>query len=149
MSLGSYQITHAKGPRVLHMRWAVTNLNLKKKWSKNPLAYTPIGAVTNVSTASGTNQIHGELHFWERNSAFDAPNFFNNKPEFQQHNLLPVDPEEAYAANSVWINETVLTPAGFPKTRALIESAGYEVRPVDVPEFQKLDGGLSCLSLRF
>jgi len=38
-----------------------------------------IGAVTNVSTAGGTNELHGEAHFWERNSAFDAPNFFNNK----------------------------------------------------------------------
>jgi len=38
-----------------------------------------IGAVTNVSTASGTNQLHGEVHFWERNSALDAPTFFQNK----------------------------------------------------------------------
>jgi len=62
---------------------------------------------------------------------------------------LQVDPDEAYAANSVWINGTVLTPGGFPKTTALIASAGYDVREVDVSEFQKLDGGLSCLSLRF
>ena len=74
---------------------------------------------------------------------------FLTKPEFQQFHLLEVDADEAYAANSVWINDTVLTPAGFPKTRSLIEAAGYKVREVDVSEFQKLDGGLSCLSLRF
>lgn len=74
---------------------------------------------------------------------------FLSKPEFQQYNLLKVGHEEAYAANSVWINGTVLTPRGFPNTRSLIESAGYKVREVDVSEFQKLDGGLSCLSLRF
>jgi len=62
---------------------------------------------------------------------------------------LKVDPDEAYAANSVWINGTVLTPRGFPKAMALIKSAGYNIREVDVSEFQKLDGGLSCLSLRF
>ena len=49
-----------------------------------------IGALTNLGTASGTNALHGELHFWERNSAFDAPNFFNNKnrtepPAYQDH----------------------------------------------------------------
>lgn len=71
------------------------------------------------------------------------------KPDFQNYNLLEVDQDEAYAANSVWINGTVLTPAGFPKTRSLIKNAGYKVREVDVSEFQKLDGGLSCLSLRF
>ena len=74
---------------------------------------------------------------------------FIDRPEFKRFKLLGVDPDEAYAANSVWINGTVLTPSGFPKTRALIESAGYRVRPVDVSEFRKLDGGLSCLSLRF
>ena len=74
---------------------------------------------------------------------------FLDKPEFQKYTLLEVDPDEAYAANSVWVNGTVLTPKGFPKTRRLIETAGYKVREVDVSEFQKLDGGLSCLSLRF
>lgn len=74
---------------------------------------------------------------------------FLDKPEFQPYNLLEVDNEEAYAANSVWVNNIVLTPAGFPKTRDLIRSAGYKIREVDVSEFQKLDGGLSCLSLRF
>jgi len=38
-----------------------------------------IGAVMAVTTAGGTNGLHGEAHFWGRNSAFDAPNFFNNK----------------------------------------------------------------------
>jgi len=74
---------------------------------------------------------------------------FLSKPEFQKYHLLEVDPDEAYAANSVWVNGTVLTPKGFPKTKSLIESAGYKIREVDVSEFEKLDGGLSCLSLRF
>lgn len=38
-----------------------------------------IGAVISVSSASGTNQFHGEGHYWAKNSAFDAPSFFNNK----------------------------------------------------------------------
>ena len=71
------------------------------------------------------------------------------KEEFQQYNILEVDAAEAYAANSVWINDTVITPLGFPKSKALIEAAGYKVIEIDVCEFQKIDGGLSCLSLRF
>lgn len=38
-----------------------------------------MGALINVSTASGTNELHGETHYWARNSAFDAANFFNNR----------------------------------------------------------------------
>ena len=44
---------------------------------------------------------------------------------------------------------SVLVPAGFPLTKAAIESAGFQTIGVDVSEFRKLDGGLSCLSLRF
>lgn len=75
--------------------------------------------------------------------------------EFLGHPLLtgfaivPVPAAEAYAANSLWINGRVLLPAGFPETRKNLEALGYEVIPVDVSEFRKLDGGLSCLSLRF
>ncbi len=88
------------------------------------------------------------LGYLENNNLLACGEFLG-KPEFQQFNLIEVDSQEAYAANSVWINGTVLTPKGFPGTKALIASAGYKVREVDVSEFQKLDGGLSCLSLRF
>ncbi len=88
------------------------------------------------------------LGYLENNNLLACGEFLD-KPEFQKYKLLEVDLAEAYAANSVWINGTVLTPMGFPKTRSLIASAGYKVREVDVSEFQKLDGGLSCLSLRF
>jgi dimethylargininase len=68
---------------------------------------------------------------------------------FQSFDRLVVDEAEAYAANSVWINNKVLMPMGHPNTKKLVEAAGYQVIEVDTSEFQKLDGGLSCLSLRF
>jgi len=88
------------------------------------------------------------LGYLENNNLLACGEFLS-KPEFQQYNVLEVDLDEAYAANSVWINDIVLTPKGFPKTKKMIESFGYRVREVDVSEFQKIDGGLSCLSLRF
>ncbi|MFA8435375.1 MAG: dimethylarginine dimethylaminohydrolase family protein [Marinifilaceae bacterium] len=74
---------------------------------------------------------------------------FLEKMDFQEFNLLEIDEEDSYAANCVWVNGTVLIPQGFPRVRAIIEAAGYPVLEVDVSEFRKLDGGLSCLSLRF
>jgi dimethylargininase len=56
---------------------------------------------------------------------------------------------EAYAANSLWVNGKVLVPMGFPETNKIIKDAVYKIIEIDVSEFQKLDGGLSCLSLRF
>ena len=43
----------------------------------------------------------------------------------------------------------VLVPAGNPVTKSRIEEAGYPIIELDMSEFRKLDGGLSCLSLRF
>jgi dimethylargininase len=70
-------------------------------------------------------------------------------PAFRQFRVVPVVPEEAYAANCVRINDRVLVPAGFPKVAEALASAGFTLDIVDVSEFQKMDGGLSCLSLRF
>jgi dimethylargininase len=72
-----------------------------------------------------------------------------NCPDFERFNKIVVKPEETYAANSLWINDTVLVPSGFPDTKRKIEAAGYITITLDVSEFRKVDGGLSCLSLRF
>jgi dimethylargininase len=74
---------------------------------------------------------------------------FIKTEEFEKYNRITVDEEESYAANSLWINGNVIVPEGFPKTRERIEKAGYETLALNVSEFRKVDGGLSCLSLRF
>lgn len=86
--------------------------------------------------------------YLEKNNLVASKEFLS-KPEFQKFNLLKIDEDEFYAANCVWINGTVLVSKGFPKAKKTIENAGYKTVEVDVSEFQKLDGGLSCLSLRF
>ena len=68
---------------------------------------------------------------------------------FQQFHITSVNETEAYAANAIRVNDHVLVPAGYPMTRQKIEGLGCRVIEVDVSEFKKMDGGLSCLSLRF
>ncbi len=74
---------------------------------------------------------------------------FADNEAFEKYNRIEVDSSESYAANSLWINGKVIVPQGYPGTRQKIEMAGYETITLDVSEFRKLDGGLSCLSLRF
>lgn len=62
--------------------------------------------------------------------------------------LLTAEGEEP-CANSIRFNNLVLMPAGFPKTEAMLRAEGYEVRTIGNSEAGKLDGGMSCLSLRF
>jgi dimethylargininase len=68
---------------------------------------------------------------------------------FQAYELIEVVSAEMYAANCIHINDRVLIPAGYPKIAAVLESLGYASLALDVSEFRKMDGGLSCLSLRF
>jgi len=72
----------------------------------------------------------------------------SNHPAFQKYNKILPNPDEAYAANSLNINEQILIPKGFKQTKTRIEKLGYQTIEIDTSEFRKLDGGLSCLSLR-
>jgi dimethylargininase len=63
--------------------------------------------------------------------------------------LIVAAPAEAYAANCVQVNGTVFVAAGYPQLHAAIESRGRRIVALDMSEFRKMDGGLSCLSLRF
>ena len=74
---------------------------------------------------------------------------FANHPLFKDFEAVRVEQDETYAANSIRVNDYVIMPAGYPKTKNRVEKAGFKVITCDVSEFCKLDGGLSCLSVRF
>jgi dimethylargininase len=70
-------------------------------------------------------------------------------PALAGFELVRVAPEEAYAANCLRINDRLLIAAGFPRFEAALRERGYDVWPLEMSEFAKMDGGLTCLSLRF
>ena len=71
------------------------------------------------------------------------------RDEFTGYEHLLVSPDEAYGANCVRINDYVLIPRGCVKLAEDLKKSGYQTIELDMSEFQKMDGGLSCLSLRF
>ncbi|RVU54478.1 dimethylarginine dimethylaminohydrolase family protein [Anaerosphaera multitolerans] len=88
------------------------------------------------------------LAYLENNNLLVAGEF-KTAPEFEKFNKIEVDIKEAYGANCIWVNDYVLVPKGYPNVQKKIEDLGYKVLVVDTSEFRKIDGGLSCLSLRF
>ena len=72
-----------------------------------------------------------------------------NRKEFSAYDLVSVDQTELYAANCIRVNDHVLIARGHPKFEAKLRELGYQTIALDMSEFQKMDGGLSCLSLRF
>lgn len=69
--------------------------------------------------------------------------------EFVSYDLVDVDAGEEYAANCVRVNDHLLIASGYPRFAANLANLGYQTIELEMSEFQKMDGGLSCLSLRF
>ena len=70
-------------------------------------------------------------------------------PQFAGYDLLRVSEEESYAANCVRVNDRVLVAEGYPEMTEELRRRGYDPLLLEMGEFRKMDGGLSCLSLRF
>jgi dimethylargininase len=63
--------------------------------------------------------------------------------------LLEVHADEGYAANCARVNDVVLVAAGYPRVAGALRDKGFNPVLLELSEFRKMDGGLSCLSLRF
>ena len=70
-------------------------------------------------------------------------------PGFARYEKIILDAGEESAANTLWVNATLLIPKGFPKTHAKLAHLDMRIIELDVSEVQKMDGGLTCMSLRF
>lgn len=84
----------------------------------------------------------------DRRTLLVAP-ILADEPAFADFSRLVVPENEGYAANCLALNGVVLMPTGFPATAELLQRRELSVKELDVGEFRRADGGLSCLSLRF
>jgi len=68
---------------------------------------------------------------------------------FSQFKLIRLPKAEAYAANCLAVNNTVFIIKGYPRTKRMIEKEGFVTEELDVSEFKKGEGSLTCLSIVF
>lgn len=98
--------------------------------------------------------VGGSLHLKTACTALDDETILANPAWvdtaiFKGKRILPIDPAEPWAGNTLRIAETLLMDAASPRTMALVSSGGYSVVGVDISEFAKAEAGLTCLSLVF
>ena len=96
----------------------------------------------------------GVLHFKSDCSLLDGSTILSTPRLsasgcFEGYTVVDVAEGEEPAANSIRVNDVVFMPVGFPLTAERVRNAGFVVIELDNSECQKIDGGLSCLSLRF
>jgi len=96
----------------------------------------------------------GVLHFKTDCSLLDGETILSTKRLdasgcFAGYKVIHVAEGEEACANTIRFNNLVVMPAGFTRTRDVLDAAGYSVCEIGNSECAKLDGGMSCLSLRF
>ncbi len=110
--------------------------------------------LSNVGYTSELVPVAGGLHLksgvnWVGNNTLLVTRSLSDYAGFQGYQRILVDDGEEYAANTLWVNNTLLMPKGFPKTQARLAELGMPMIELDVSEVRKMDGGLTCMSLRF
>ncbi|MHC4943012.1 MAG: dimethylarginine dimethylaminohydrolase family protein [Planctomycetota bacterium] len=86
---------------------------------------------------------------WVGENSLLVTGTFKDRQVFHEFDKIVVEVGEDYAANTLWINDSLLMAAGYPKTREKLEALGSKIIELDVSEAQKMDGGLTCMSIRF
>ncbi len=105
-------------------------------------------------TVREVNTPEGILHFKTDCSLLDENTILTTKRLlmsgcFDGYNTIQVADGEEACANSIRFNQYVIMPSGFPKTKQILSDSGYNIKTIGNCEAAKLDGGMSCLSLRF
>ena len=123
-------------------------------------SYSFTHAITRQPPASAIHGLRevftppGVLHFKTDCSLLDAETILATERLdasgcFKGSRVIHTEPGEEACANAIRFNDLVLFPAGFPRTRDKLLAAGFNLREIGNSECAKLDGGMSCLSLRF
>jgi dimethylargininase len=111
-------------------------------------AVAPHGYETVVIACCPSLHFKTDVNFIGNNIILVSP-CCNDMEQLAGFEKIIVEDDEAYARNCLYINGTVIVPDGFPNTLAKVRATGVETVVLDMSEFRKLDGGLTCLSLRF
>lgn len=74
---------------------------------------------------------------------------FAGNDQLEGYDTIVVNRDESYAANTLFINDHLLVPRGYPNTLKKLEALAFDLIELDTSEVRKMDGGLTCMSIRF
>lgn len=104
-------------------------------------------ALTVVSVHSGLH-LKSSVNYVGQNTLLTTEGYAD-VDQFREYDKIVVDKSEKYAANTVLIDNSLIIPKGFPKTRERLLTLDLNIIELDVSEMRKMDGGLTCMSVRF
>jgi dimethylargininase len=113
-----------------------------------------IAILEKYGMTGSTIPVHDFLHLktgvtWVGNNTLVAESGFVRTAELQKYHIIQVDEDEKGAANCLCLGNNIMMSAGYAKTKQRLSAMGSNIVVVDISEYAKIDGGLTCLSLRF
>jgi len=72
---------------------------------------------------------------------------YANHPALRGYRVLVAPEGEEYAADTLAVGDAVIMPAGLLRAHEMVREAGFDVIPLDVSEFEKCEGAVTCLSI--
>ncbi len=102
---------------------------------------------TPIAVGEGLH-LRASVNFVGNNSVI-ATRAFADIEEFRGFDGILLEDGESYAANTLLVNDHLIAPLGFPRVVDQLSRLGMPVIELDMSESRKMDGGLTCLSLRF
>ena len=108
----------------------------------------PFGYVVVTVAVSGCLHLKSAICPLADDAVIANRNWIETKP-FAGLRIFDVPEDEPSAANVLRIGGKIIMPASFPKTRSMLERAGFEVIALDISELQKAEAGVTCSSLIF
>ena len=102
---------------------------------------------TTVTAGDGLH-FKSSVNYVGKNTLLVTEDFAGND-QIKDYDTIVVDSLESYAANTLFINDHLLVPRGYPQTLKKLKALGLHIIELDTSEVRKMDGGLTCMSLRF
>ncbi len=102
---------------------------------------------TTIAVSAGLH-LKSSVNYVGKNTLLVTEDFANHE-KLGGYKKIVIDSHEAYAANTLLVNGRLLMPAGHPGTRKKLETLQLEIIELDTSEVRKMDGGLTCMSIRF
>lgn len=99
-----------------------------------------------INVAAGLH-LKSSLNFVGENTMLVTADFAGH-PAIKGFRQIICPKGEEYAANTLLVNGTLIMPSGYAGVKALLKPLGLPMVELDTSEYRKMDGGLTCLSLR-
>lgn len=122
-----------------------TNVNGIAKLSE---ILTPYGYEVRPVQVKGCLHLSTGCGFIGQNTILANPSWVDLSP-FEGFEIINVSPSEPWGANARTLADHVLISAASPQTAARLRERGFRVLSVAISEFEKAEGGLTCLTLIF